>query len=117
VVDGAGRLLVRDGELGVWALEDVRRFAAAAGLRYLEPEARTHEVDWHRQPVELEGTPWGFILLSLAAVAAAVVLVVTGAPAVAFPAAAAVVVAVGVAGSRAGQVRVRRAPEEGMSGG
>jgi hypothetical protein len=106
VVDGAGRLLVRDGELGVWALEDVQRFATEAGLRYLEPEMRTHEIDRHRQPIELEGTPWAFITLTLAALVAAVVLVVVGAPAAAFLAAAAIIVTLGVAASRAGQVRI-----------
>lgn len=106
VVDGAGRLLVRDGELGVWSLDDLRRFAAEAGLRYLEPEMRTHEIDRHRQPIELEGTPWAFILLSLAAVVAAVVLAVVGAPAVAFVGGAAAIAALGFAASRAGQVRI-----------
>ena len=106
VLDGEGRLLVRDGEPGAWAVDDIRRFAEATGLRYLEPEARVDPIDWRRQPVEMEGTPWVFMLLVAVAVVGAVALVVAGAPALVVLAACAGVVAVGWLASRLSHVRV-----------
>jgi hypothetical protein len=106
VLDGEGRLLVRDGEPGAWAVDDIRLFAEATGLRYLEPEARVDPVDWHRQPVEMEGTPWVFMLLLAVAVVGAVALVAAGAPALAVLAAGVAVVAVGWLASRLAHVRV-----------
>ncbi|HEY8525553.1 MAG TPA: hypothetical protein VIL48_11345 [Acidimicrobiales bacterium] len=106
VLDGHGRPVVRDGEAGAWAPDDIRAFAAATGLRYLDPAPRPARVDRTRPPVEVEGTPWAFILLTLAAVVALAVLLVVGAPAVTLLAVPVVAAALGYAAARADQTRI-----------
>jgi hypothetical protein len=119
VLDGEGRLLVRDGEAGVWALDDLRRFAAEAGLRYLEPEARADRIDRQRQPIELEGTPWAFLALVAVVVAGGLALGLGAVelPGLAVLGIASALAAVAMLASRRGQVQMTPAAPEPVTDG
>lgn len=116
VLDRRSQVVVRDDDGGLWRDDDVRRFARAAGLRFLPHEPFLLEEDRARPAVTLGTFPWVSIALVVAFLP---VMVVLGLAGVEREVGAAVGVAIGVAAVLAGRLGTTRmhpapdAPEPG----